>query len=122
MSVRASELVIIYLCISVVLVSLLSSLCALRSSLLGADPFLYHPTRLRPNHSLLRLSHLVRACLFISVLLSSCLTSFLSLVSLSVFLLPLFSSIRRSAVAVVMCLQRGAILTQCLLLLSLRVS
>ena len=29
------------------------------------------------------------------------------------------SSVRRSAVAIVMCLQRGAILTQCLLLLSL---
>ena len=34
--------------------SLLSILCALPSSLLGADPFLYHPALLEPNRCLLR--------------------------------------------------------------------
>ena len=33
--------------------SLLASLCALPSSLLGADPFLHHPALLGPNHCLL---------------------------------------------------------------------
>ena len=34
--------------------SLLSILCALPSSLLGADPFLYHPALLEPHRCLLR--------------------------------------------------------------------
>ena len=36
-----------------VCLSLLASLCALPSSLLGADPFLHHPARQGPNHCLL---------------------------------------------------------------------
>ena len=34
--------------------ALLASLCALPSSLLGADPFLYHPALLEPHRCLLR--------------------------------------------------------------------
>ena len=49
---------------------LLASLFALPSSLLGADPFLYHTALLGPNHCLLQPCHLDRACL--SLLASFC--------------------------------------------------
>ena len=51
-------------CVSLLasLFSLLSFLCSLPSSLLGLDPFRYHPVILRPNHCVLRPCHLDRAC------------------------------------------------------------
>ena len=70
-------------CLSLVasLFSLLSFLCCLPSSLLGLDPFRYHPVILRPNHCVLRPSHLDRACLSLLASRFSLLSSLFSLLS-----------------------------------------
>ena len=68
-----------------------------RAYLLGADPFLYHPARLRPNHFLPRHSLFDVACLFHSLPLSaygihaSCSTSLSALVPLTSYASTLYS-------------------------------